>query len=95
MKYNINKQERYAILTLQEENLNSLIAPDLKSKFVAISQEGEIRNLILNLEEVAYVDSSGLSAILTANRIWKKLGSLACLELAPIANQHLMNLPSR
>ena len=75
MKYSIDKQERYAVLTLHEENLNSLVAPDLKSRFVTLSQEGEISNLILDLSEVNYVDSSGLSAILTAERLWKALGS--------------------
>lgn len=81
MKYNIDKKERYAIMTLEEENLNSLIAPTLKSKFLTISQEGEIKNLILNLENVAYVDSSGLSAILTADRIWKGSGSFVLTGL--------------
>jgi len=74
LKYKIEKEERYALLTLDVKNLNSLIAPDLKSKFVKLSTEGEINNLILNLEKVSYVDSSGLSAILTANRLWKALG---------------------
>ena len=32
------------------------------------------RNLILDLSDVKYVDSSGLSAILTANRLWKDYG---------------------
>lgn len=75
LKYTIEKEERFAVMTLHVENLNSLIAPDLKSKFVKLSTEGEINNLILNLAEVSYVDSSGLSAILTANRLWKALGS--------------------
>ncbi|MDX1943288.1 MAG: STAS domain-containing protein, partial [Saprospiraceae bacterium] len=57
-----------------EENVNSLIAPNLKSEFVILSNEG-ILNLILDLSDVHYVDSSGLSAILTADRLWKQLGS--------------------
>lgn len=32
-------------------------------------------NLIVDLSPVAYIDSSGLSSILTANRLWKDLGS--------------------
>jgi anti-anti-sigma factor len=74
MKYSIDKQERYAILNLHEENLNSVVAPNLKSEFVILSNEG-VPHLILDLSEVKYVDSSGLSAILTANRLWKTLGS--------------------
>ena len=74
MKYRLDKQEQYAILTLEEENLNSTFAPALKSDLIVFSQEG-IKNFILDLSQVKYVDSSGLSAILTANRLWKKLGS--------------------
>ena len=74
MKFSVDKQDKYTIFSLEEENLNSLMAPDLKSKFVVIRNEG-VKNLILNLADVKYVDSSGLSAILTANRIWKDHGS--------------------
>ncbi|MCC6461808.1 MAG: STAS domain-containing protein [Saprospiraceae bacterium] len=74
MKYNIDKQDQYAVLTLGEENLNSTIAPGLKSDFIFLNQEG-IRHLILDLSQVKFVDSSGLSAILTAHRIWKDTGS--------------------
>ena len=70
MKYQIDKQEHYAVLSLQEENLNSTIAPQLKSDLILLSQEG-VRNLILDLSNVKYVDSSGLSAILTGHRLWK------------------------
>lgn len=73
MKYAIDKKEKYAIMSLHEENLNSLLAPDLKSEFVIFRNEG-IRNLILDLTNVKYVDSSGLSAILTGNRLWKDYG---------------------
>ena len=74
MKFTTDKQEKYTVLALHEENLNSLIAPDLKSEFVFLRNEG-VRNLILDLAEVSYVDSSGLSSILTANRIWKGFGT--------------------
>ena len=74
MKFVIDKQEKYSLLQLNEDNLNSLIAPDLKSEFVFLCNEG-VKNLILDHTEVKYVDSSGLSAILTANRLWKDYGS--------------------
>lgn len=73
MKYSIDKQEGYTVLSLQEENLNSVVAPNLKSELVILRNEG-IENLILNLEDVKFVDSSGLSAILTANRLWNCIG---------------------
>jgi len=70
MKYRIDKQDQYAVLTLDEENLNSTIAPSLKSDLIFFNQEG-VRNLILDLSNVKFVDSSGLSAILTGHRLWK------------------------
>ena len=74
MKFTTDKKEKYTLLALHEENLNSLIAPNLKSEFVFLRNEG-VHNLILDLTNVDYVDSSGLSAILTANRIWKGFGT--------------------
>ncbi|MCO6484295.1 MAG: STAS domain-containing protein [Saprospiraceae bacterium] len=71
MKYSVDKQEKYTILRLDEENLNALVAPVLKSELVILSNEG-IRNLILDLSGVKFVDSSGLSAILTGNRLWSE-----------------------
>ncbi len=74
MKFSVDKQEKYTVMTLQEDNLNSLVAPNVKSEFVILRNEG-IPNFILNLSEVKFVDSSGLSAILTANRLWKDIGT--------------------
>ena len=74
MKYSIDKQDRYAVFRLEEETLNSVVAPNLKSEFVILANEG-IQNLIFDLSDVEFVDSSGLSSILTADRLWKKLGS--------------------
>ncbi len=73
MKYSVDKQERYSIFTLNELSLNSIIAPEVKSEFVIFRNEG-VKNLILDLSNVEFVDSSGLSAILTANRLWKGEG---------------------
>jgi len=74
MKFTLDKKDTHAVLELNEENLNSLIAPNLKSEFVFLRNEG-VKNLIFDLTHVKYVDSSGLSAILTANRLWKDFGS--------------------
>ena len=70
MKYEVDKQEHYTVMALKDTNVNSLVAPELKSEFVVLSNEG-ITNLIIDLSAVEYIDSSGLSAILTANRVFK------------------------
>lgn len=68
MKYTIDKQDKYSLLKLHEEKLDSNIAPKLKSELITIHAEG-IKNIILDLSEVKYTDSSGLSALLVGNRI--------------------------
>lgn len=74
MKFSVDKKEQYSIFSLDEDNLNSLNAPNLKSEFIFLRNEN-VRNLIFDLSKVKYVDSSGLSSILTANRLWKGYGS--------------------
>lgn len=68
MKYTIDKQEKYCLLKLHEEKLDSSVAPKLKSELITIHAEG-IKNIILDLSEVKYTDSSGLSALLVGNRV--------------------------
>src|SRR6185369_5869660 len=82
MKYTIDKQEKYTLLKLHVEKMDSSIAPNLKSEMVTLHAEGT-RNIILDLTEVKYTDSSGLSALLVGNRIFQEEGGifvLACLS---------------
>ena len=69
MKYSVDKQEKYCVIRLHEDKLDSVLAPNLKSELVTLSAEG-VRNVILDLSEVRYTDSSGLSAILVGNRVF-------------------------
>lgn len=80
MKYSIDKKSDFVKLQLNEENLNSMISPDLKSEFIILRNEG-VKNLILDMKDVKYVDSSGLSSILTANRLWKDHGNFILAEI--------------
>ena len=74
MKYSVDKKDDYAVLSLGEENLNSLKAPDLKAELIVLHNAG-IKNLIMDLSQTKFVDSSGLSAILTGNRLWAESGN--------------------
>ncbi len=89
MKFSVDKQEKYTTLSLEEENLNSVMAPDLKSEFVIMHNEGA-KNLILDLSKVKFVDSSGLSAILTANRLWNN--TAGSFILTGIENENVKKL---
>jgi len=68
MKFSVDKQEKYALIKLDEEKLDTYISPLLKSELVTYNAEG-IKNIILDLSNIKYTDSSGLSAILVANRL--------------------------
>lgn len=70
MKYTITKEEKYTLIVPREERLNSLKAPDLKTELVALFQTGTV-NLIMDLQMVKHIDSSGLNAVLLANRLAK------------------------
>ncbi len=70
MDFNIDKRDKYTLIQVQEEKLDTHIAPGLKSEMVLISGNGE-KNIILDLGKCKYCDSSGLSAILVANRLCK------------------------
>ena len=74
MKYSADKQEKYVIIELNEEKLDTSIAPELKSEFVTLQAEG-FQHVIMNLKNVKYSDSSGLSALLVGNRLFRAEGS--------------------
>ena len=81
MKFSIDKKEKYSIFKLDDEKLNTLNAPKLKSELVILNAGGS-KNIILDLSDVTFVDSSGLSAILIGNRLCKNVnGTFAIAKL--------------
>jgi len=70
MEFKIEKLKNYTLIQVLEEKLDTHIAPTLKSELVLVSGNGE-KNIVLDLSKCRYCDSSGLSAILVANRLCK------------------------
>ncbi len=70
MEFKIEQMERFTLIQVLEEKLDTNVAPSLKSELVLISGKGE-KNMVLDLSRCRYCDSSGLSAILVANRLCK------------------------
>ncbi len=89
MKFSIDRQDQYTILRLDEDKLNSTISPEVKSEFITLQAEG-VENVILNLELIKYIDSSGLSALLVGNRIFSQTGSFVLTGV----QEHVMKLIS-
>lgn len=70
MNFEIEKNDKYTLIKVKVEKLDSNIAPALKSELVVLNSDG-VKNIIIDLSETRYCDSSGLSAILVANRLCK------------------------
>ncbi|MEQ8472506.1 MAG: STAS domain-containing protein [Marinoscillum sp.] len=87
MKFSIDRKDEYTVIKIDEEKLDSTIAPEVKSEFVTLQAEG-VQSLIVNMEVVKYSDSSGLSALLVGNRLFKESGSFVMCKV----NEHVMKL---
>ncbi len=72
MDYKVENKGSYVVVSTTSDKLNTTNAPDLKSEFVMITNNGP-KNLILDLSSCIYCDSSGLSAILVANRLCEQI----------------------
>jgi len=68
MNFTLDKHQKYVVISLHEQKLNTLIAAELKSELLMLHTQG-FNNIILDLTESLYCDSSGLSAILVGNRL--------------------------
>lgn len=79
MKIQVNAEERYSIVRPETEKLDSTVSPLLKAEIVMLAGKG-VKNMLIDLSEVKYIDSSGLSAILVANRLCKSAGGIMVLS---------------
>lgn len=70
MNFEIINSDKYTVLKSKVEKLDTNYAPELKSELVLINKSGQ-KNIIIDLSDTRYCDSSGLSAILVANRLCK------------------------
>ena len=90
-KFQIVKQDFYTLIKIQDEKLDTFLAPSLKSELVLLASNKE-KNIIMDLSEVKYCDSSGLSAILVANRLSKNSGGIFVISGLQPAVQRLINI---
>jgi anti-anti-sigma factor len=67
MRFSIERQDNIAIFTLKDKKLDAGIAPQLKAELLILCQP-ELEALIFDLSQVEHVDSTGLGALLLANR---------------------------
>lgn len=73
MKFEVTASGASTTLKIKEKKLDSTIAPELKGEFLLICKP-KVETLVVDLEEVEFCDSSGLSALLIADRKMKEHG---------------------
>jgi len=71
MNYELEHDGNISLLTVKNEKLDSVVAPDLKSQIIILANSTEQEHLILDLSHVEFADSSGLSALLLAHRLYR------------------------
>lgn len=76
-------QDNFSIITSNVEKLDASNAAELKAEIVLINKNS-VNNMIIDLSQTKYCDSSGLSAILIGNRLCKdSSGKMVVCGLQP------------
>jgi anti-anti-sigma factor len=70
MNFEKKQEEQYTLITSKVDKLDTNNAPELKGEIVFLNKSG-VNNIIIDLSASRFCDSSGLSAILVANRLCK------------------------
>jgi len=73
MEFDVKKNGDTSVLRLRERRLDASISPELKGEFLILC-DGKTRHLVIDLSDVEFCDSSGLSALLIAERKMREQG---------------------
>lgn len=83
MNFKVKNSSNYSLISSEMEKLNTLNAPELK-EIISTLNKDNINQIIIDLSKTSYCNSSGLSAILSANRLCKNgNGSFVLTGLQP------------
>ena len=78
MDFIIEQKDLTAIVKTNVEKLNATNASDLKAELAVLNKKS-INNIVIDMSKTKYCDSSGLSAILLANRLCKDTNGMFVL----------------
>lgn len=74
MKFEVMKNGKATILKLRGRKLDATVCPELKAEFLVLCKPKVTQLLIVDMTEVMFCDSSGLSALLIADRTMREHG---------------------
>ncbi len=67
MKFDISKNTQHTIIKVRERKLDVSVSPELKGEFILLCRP-TLKSLVVDLTDVEFCDSTGLSALLIAER---------------------------
>ena len=70
MDFAIQHENDTAVIKVNVEKLNASNASNLKAELVLLNKNN-VNNIVIDMSKCKYCDSSGLSAVLVANRMCK------------------------
>ena len=70
MNFTVSQNKDTAVITTKVEKLNASNAPELKAELLVLGNKS-VNNIVIDMSFTKYCDSSGLSALLVANRMCK------------------------
>ena len=78
MHFDIKKNGKATILKVHDKKLDAAVSPDLKGEFLVLCT-AQLKELIVDLSVVEFCDSSGLGALLIAERKMREHGGIVKL----------------
>lgn len=79
MKFKVTKNAGNTVLKIGVRKLDAAVTPELKAEFLILCKPTVTKKLIVDLESVEFCDSSGLSALLIADRTMREHGGSVAL----------------
>ena len=67
MQFDVKKNGTATVLRIKERKLDASVSPELKGEFLILCT-AQTKELVIDLSDVEFCDSSGLSALLIAER---------------------------
>ena len=74
MNFTVEKNGKATVLKLHNRKLDATVSSELKAEFLVLCKPKVTEKLIIDLKEVQFCDSSGLSALLIADRTMREHG---------------------
>ncbi|MCX6138343.1 MAG: STAS domain-containing protein [Ignavibacteriales bacterium] len=78
MKFEVSKNSHHTVLKLKERKLDASNSHELKGEFLVLCRPS-LKTLVVDMTAVEFCDSSGLSALLIAERTMREHGNIVKL----------------